>query len=239
MRCFLLAAGKGSRLRPITDTTPKCLVPVNGKPLLQYWFELFRKYSVDEVFINLHYLAEKVESFVDEAKPAIKVTLVKEAELLGSLGTLIHNLPSYEQDERLLVCYADNLTNIDLEKFIRFHDSHTLPITIGLFETPSPKECGILELDNEGTVVSFEEKPAEPKSNLANAGIYVIDVDALKQFACMQMPCDVAYDFLPQFIGNMKGYKVNDFLYDVGDLRKLTYAEDYVKKHPDLFDYFK
>lgn len=235
MRCFLLAAGMGTRLRPITDTTPKCLVPINGKPLLQYWFELLTKYSVEEVFINLHHLAEKVSEFVVTYRLPIVVSMVREHELLGSLGTLIYNLPAYQNEHSLLVCYADNLTNINLEKFMHFHKSHDKPITIGLFETPTPQECGILELDEQGTVVSFEEKPAEPKSNLANAGIYVIDVEALKAFANMKIPCDVAYDFLPLFIGKMKGYRVTEFLYDIGDLRKLTYAEDYVKINPHLF----
>lgn len=91
MKAFLLAAGLGTRLRPLTDTIPKCLVPINGKPLLQYWIDLFEKHGIDEVCINLHYLSDQVVNFIKANPSKIKWHLSYEPELLGSGGTIFSN----------------------------------------------------------------------------------------------------------------------------------------------------
>ena len=91
MKAFLLAAGVGSRLKPLTDTTPKCLVPIKGEPLLQIWLELLRKQGITEVLINIHAQAEAVRRFLAGRFSALEIKLVEEYHLLGSAGTLAAN----------------------------------------------------------------------------------------------------------------------------------------------------
>ena len=124
MKAFLLAAGKGTRLKPFTDNCPKCLMDINGKPLLQIWLDSLQKYNIDEVLINTHYLHKQVEDFIAYFKPktSIKITLSYEKDLLGSAGTLIKNKIFVKNEENFLVIYADNLTNTNLEKLIKFHN---------------------------------------------------------------------------------------------------------------------
>ena len=96
MKAFLLAAGLGTRLRPLTNETPKCLIPINGKPLLAYWIDLMQEHGITDVLINLHHLADKVRVFIENEAPpsrkhrdkSVKFQLYDETELLGSGGTL-------------------------------------------------------------------------------------------------------------------------------------------------------
>lgn len=173
MKAFLLAAGLGTRLRPLTNTTPKCLVPIDNKPLLQYWVELFEKHNIDEVCINLHYLPEQVVEFINNCNSNIHWRLSYEPELLGSGGTIFNNKDFIVDDEPFFICYADNLTNIDLSKMLEYHNSKNSVFTMALFESSNPHECGIVSLNEDGYITSFEEKPLYPKGNLANAGIYL------------------------------------------------------------------
>lgn len=237
MKCFLLAAGKGTRLKPITNTTPKCLVPINNKSLLNYWFDLLDDNDISEVFINVHYLPNKVIQHIIEYDGNLQVSPIMEQKLLGSLGTLVQNIDKYKNEKTILVCYADNLTNFNIKKFISFHNSHKKPVTVGLFKTPHPKQCGIIELDDNSNVVSFVEKPEKPKSNLANAGIYLIDVLELNKYKINNNILDIAFDFLPHYLNNMKGYLINEFLYDIGDIEKLQFAENYVKFNLEEFSF--
>src|SRR5882724_10501071 len=91
MKAFLLAGGHGTRLKPLTDSTPKCLLPICGIPMLQIWFDLCQRYGIDEVLINLHSHAEVVRRFIQKNKKDLKVYLFEEETLLGSAGTLLAN----------------------------------------------------------------------------------------------------------------------------------------------------
>ena len=94
MRALLLAAGLGTRLRPITDTIPKCLVPINGAPLLQIWLERLTEAGIGPFLINTHYLEEQVKTFLEESAFLERAKLIHENYLLGTAGTLIENLDS-------------------------------------------------------------------------------------------------------------------------------------------------
>ena len=183
MRALLLAAGRGERLRPITDTIPKCLVPIHGRPLLQIWLDhLFETPGViDRVLINTHHLSEQVEAFVAESAWKDRIDLVYEEELLGTAGTLAANR-DYFQGEKMFVAHADNLTDFDLNAFLDHHAkrSSSHQITMLSFETDMPETCGILECDEDGTVVEFHEKVANPPGNLANAAVYVLEPQVIE-----------------------------------------------------------
>ena len=112
MKALLLSAGIGSRLRPLTLETPKCLVPVNNKPLLQYWLEQLEKIGIKEFIINTHYLHNQVEDFIKKSKFSKKISMIYEDQLLGTGGTIKKNAKVFEGNKFLLI-HADNLCITD------------------------------------------------------------------------------------------------------------------------------
>lgn len=225
MKAILLAAGLGTRLRPITDEIPKCLVPINGKPLLAWWIELFEKHGITEFLINIHHLAEIVIDFISAYQGPINITYVLEPELLGSGGTLRFNSKFVADEKAFVIAYADNLTNYNLTSLINYHFSHELPFTMSLFRTDIPKQKGIAVLDDENTIIDFVEKPVNPKSNLANAGIYVAEPEILEYIESNGF-ADIGFDLLPKLVNNMKGWETEDFLMDIGTHEHLKKANN-------------
>lgn len=216
MKAFLLAAGLGTRLRPLTDTVPKCLVPVNGRPLLSYWMTLLDRHGFDQVLINVHHLPEAVTAFAATVSRP-RLTLFHEPVLLGSAGTVRENRAWIADGEPFLVAYADDLTNADLTALMRVHARRRPLLTMGVFRTSEPTRCGIAELDGpdeDAAIVSFEEKPARPKSNLANAGLYVSDVRLLDRIPAGT--ADFGHDVLPGLVGEMRAHLLHGELIDVG-----------------------
>jgi mannose-1-phosphate guanylyltransferase len=224
MKAFLLAAGLGTRLKPITNEIPKCLVPINGKPLLEWWIKLLENHDVSEVLINLHHFPEQVKEFLSLHSNNVKFHFYFEEILLGSAGTLRMNKNFVKGEKEFYILYADNLTNINLTKFRNFHHTHSHPFSMALFHSQNPKACGIAELNNEGVVIDFEEKPKNPKSNLANAGIFISSPDVLEMIPDNDLT-DIGFDLIPKLVGKMKGWITSDFLLDIGTLENLKKAE--------------
>lgn len=220
MKAFLLAAGYGTRLRPITDTLPKCLVPINGQPLLGWWFQLLRKNGIDEVLVNTHYLPEQVEEYTEKfnREHGHFVRTVYEADLLGSGGTILDNKKFIPDGESFCICYADNLTDINLKRMVDYHQKHEGILTTALFHTDKPKQCGIAAVNSKGQITEFVEKPESPKSDLANGGIYVADyelINILETNNCGNV-LDMGKDILPKLTGAMYAYFMSEYLIDVG-----------------------
>jgi mannose-1-phosphate guanylyltransferase len=226
MKAFLLAAGRGTRLRPLTDTLPKCLVPVQGRPLLAIWLELFQRHGVDAVLINTHHLAGQVERVVADLQGCfrIDITLRHEPELLGSGGTLWINRRFVSGEQDFLIAYGDNLTDTDLSAMVAFHRqtcrSNGGLLTMGLIRVADPCSCGVVTLDAERRIVGFTEKPADPESNLANGGIYVASPEVFDAWGMMPLrpepPLDLGFDVLPRLTGKMFGFMLNGYLRDIG-----------------------
>lgn len=227
MKAYLLAAGLGSRLRPITDTTAKCLVPICGHPLLEWWAKLFIDNGVDEVLINTHYLSDQVHDFLEEYNSrGTGLTFVEsyEKELIGSGGTVYSNRDFVKGEEDFLICYADNLTDIHLDELISFHKAKNAPLTMGLFHTSLPKQCGIAALNEDGLVTEFVEKPEEPKSDLANGGIYVCNKSVFDYFPGEGFS-DIGKDVLPKLVGKMYGWEIPQYLIDIGTMETYERAQ--------------
>lgn len=228
MKAFLLAAGLGTRLRPITDIVPKCLVPIHGKPLLAWWFELFRKYGVTDVLVNTYYLAEQVETFIGEyagGHDDIRFQLFHEKELLGSGGTLSANRSFIADGEDFFICYADNLTDVSLEELMKVHREKKAVLTMALFHTNVPKQCGIAAVNENGIITEFTEKPENPKGNLANAGIYAAG-SGIFEYIPKDTFCDFGRDVLPKLAGKMYGYEIHAYLRDIGTPENLKLARE-------------
>jgi len=215
MKAFLLAAGVGSRLRPLTDTIPKCLVPIQGEPLLAIWYELLKKYGITEVLVNAHAHRSAVARFLRGRFPNHHVILAEEPELQGSAGTLAANREWVAAESSFWVLYGDVLTNTHLENMLRFHESHPSAATLGVYRVPDPRRCGIAVVDQGGRIERFLEKPAEPPGNLAFAGL-LIGTQALLQEIPPQRPADLGFDVFPRLAGQMFAYPIREFLLDVG-----------------------
>jgi len=221
MKAFLLSAGLGSRMGEITKFTPKCLLPIGGKPLLEIWLKLLEHHEISEVLINTHWLSEKVENYVLNRKSnsRLEITLVHESNLLGSAGTIWNNKNWIEDGEQFLILYGDNLTNINITKMRLYHDSHEEEMTMGVFHTDTPKECGIVQISKDNTVIDFIEKPKKPPTNLAASGVYLTDkriLDYYPQAYDYNKTLDLGFNILPQMVNKMKAYLINDLLIDIG-----------------------
>lgn len=215
MKAFLLAAGIGSRLRPITDTTPKCMVRIAGRPMLGIWLDALDRAGVDEVLVNLHHLPDAVRQYTAARSGPPQVRLVFEPELLGSAGTLVANRPWVERDEFFLACNADNLTDFDMRLLIEAHSRGGAIATLGVFRSPNPSAGGVIELDEDGVIASFTEKPANPVSDLVNAGIYAFSPSVLDEIKG-DPPQDIGYHLLPQLVGRAKTVLIDGYFRDIG-----------------------
>lgn len=217
MKAFLLAAGVGSRLRPITDTIPKCMLPIGGQPLLDIWLDAFDRAGVDEVLVNLHHLPDVVRRHLDARTGAPAVRTFFEPELLGSAGTLAANRDWVDGDETFLACYADNLTDFDLRSLVRAHREHGAMATWTVFHSEQPSAGGVVELDAAGTVIGFTEKPRDPVSDLVNAGMYAFHSGVLDEIGGPP-PRDIGYDLLPRLVGRARAVPVEGYFRDVGTI---------------------
>jgi histidinol-phosphate phosphatase family protein len=226
LKAFLLAAGLGSRLKPFTDSTPKCLLPFGGRPLLDYWLELLAEVDCAEARVNTHAHAEKMRAFLNSSFPSGYPVVSESFEptLLGSGGTIAANPEFADDADDVIIVYADQLSTIDFRAMLAFHRQHGDPFTMLLYRVSNPKECGIVELDAQQRVVSFIEKPREPKSDLANAGIYIVSRDAYREMAAAN-GFDLAFDVLPRFIGRMRGWTWDGFHRDIGTHAALDRAQ--------------
>ena len=226
VKALLLAGGLGTRLRPLTETVPKCLVPVAGRPMLSYWLDALERAGIGEALVNTHHLPEAVHAFIASENSRRAVTLHEafEPELLGSAGTVHANRTFADDADAVVVIYADNLSAIDLGDLVAFHGRHDDPMTMALFHTPQPRSCGIATLDAAGRIVDFVEKPETPASDLANAGLYVIDAAAWREIADMAA-FDFGFDVLPRFVGRMRGYAFDGYHRDIGTPQALAQAE--------------
>ena len=224
-KALLLAGGLGTRLRPITDSTPKCLVKIAGRPLLDYWFDALDSAGISDILINTHHLPELVREFIaGKNRQGFRAVETFEPKLLGSARTITANPAWADNADDVVIIYADNLSDLDIHEMLAAHCQHGASITMLLFHAPNPRACGIAVLDGNGLVTAFEEEPAEPKSDLANAGVYVATAAAWREITSMNA-VDLGFDVLPRFIGRMQGHIHGGYHRDIGDLDALSAAQ--------------
>ena len=218
MKALLLAAGFGTRLRPLTDTTPKCLVPIHGEPLLGIWLRSLAAAGCGPFLVNTHYLPDQVESFIEQNPYRKQIEVVHEPVLLGTAGTLISNLDFFGDEDGLLI-HADNYCLADFPAFIQAHrnrPSHCL-MSMMTFRTDNPSSCGIVTLDSDNVVTRFEEKQANPNGNLANGAVYILSAELLARLRGKQSEItDFSTQVLPTLIGKIYAWENHGTLIDIG-----------------------
>jgi mannose-1-phosphate guanylyltransferase len=231
MKAVLLAAGEGTRLRPITNTVPKCLVPINGKPLLDFWLTaLSNTDSVSAIYINLHYLADKVEQHLATHWFQLdKLNCWHEEKLLGTAGTLIQNIEQLTDD--VMVIHADNLSIFDMNEFITAHNNRPsqCEMTMMLFVTDTPESCGIVELDSQGIVRKTHEKVANPPSNLANAAVYIFSKQIITKLKNTNIT-DISTELLPQYFDKIYTWVNKTYHRDIGTPASFALAQEEIVK---------
>jgi mannose-1-phosphate guanylyltransferase len=228
VKAILLAAGLGTRLRPITNTTPKCLVPIHGKPLLGYWLDLLlHSGTVEQVLINTHYLPDAVRQYVAASPWKAAIRLVHEDILLGTGGTVRKNR-DFLGGEAFMLVHADNLTRFDPAAFIAAHANRPIgtELTMMTFDTDAPQTCGIVELDARGVVQAFHEKQPNPPGRRANAAVYIFEPSVVDYIVSLNRDvCDISTEVLPHFLGQMNTFHNADYHRDIGNIESLALAE--------------
>lgn len=224
MKAFLLAAGHGTRLRPYTENLPKCLLSIQGVPMLAIWLSLCRDLGISEVLVNTHAHSAQVAEFVQQWRDGVRITVVEEEKLFGSAGTLRANRHWLRSEDRFWVFYADVLTSANLAGMLRFH-SPSSAATLGVYQVPDPGRCGIVTIDEDQVITHFEEKPAFPKSHWAFAGI-LIGTQELLDTIPDKVGSDIAFDVLPRLAGRMRAYLLNGYVLDIGTIDNYRAAQE-------------
>jgi NDP-sugar pyrophosphorylase family protein len=219
MKGMILAAGEGRRLRPLTDRLPKPMLPIAGRPLLEYTITYLRDCGVTDLAINLYHLPQVViDYFGDGSRWGVSLRYSVEERLLGSAGG-VKRLQSFF-DETFVVFYGDLLTWTDLRPMIELHRRAGVLATMGLYHVPDPWNRGIVQLDEAKNITRFVEKPprAQVFSNLANAGIYILEPAVLNRIPAEQV-YDFGHDVFPGLLAEgvrVAGYVIEDLLIDIG-----------------------
>jgi len=223
MKAMILAAGVGSRLDPLTRQIPKPMVPVVNRPVMEHIVELLAKHGIKDVVVNVHYLADQIESyFGDGTDWGVKIRYSREDRLWGDAGSV--KLCEDFFDETFIVIGGDDIADIDLTRLVRLHKEKRALATIALSLVDDPSEYGIALLNERGRITKFLEKPRGEIifSNTANTGIYVFEPEILEM-----IPKGVPYGFglnvLPDLIekkARFYGYLTSSYWRDVGSLKQ-------------------
>ena len=231
LKAILLSAGFGTRLRPDTYKTPKCLIKVNEKPILEIWLDKLGRLGCKEVLINTHYLSEQVDEFIYKYKSdSMRITTSYEKNLLGTAGTLIKN-KDFVEDDTLLI-HSDNFTTSNLNGLIDTHKrrSKNCLLTMLTFKTNNPSSCGIVETDSQGIVQSFHEKVSFPPGDIANGAVYIFDKNFIDWLMIQKRKLfDFSNDVLPYLTGKIQTWYTSDFFIDIGTPESLKNARTICK----------
>lgn len=176
---IILAGGLGTRLRPLTDTTPKPLLPIQGKPILQIHIENLKKHEIKNIILSVGYKSEKIkEYFGNGEKFGVNIQYCIEDRPLGTGGAV--KLASKDLGETFLVLNGDNVPDFNFKKMSEVHEKNQAKVTMALYPVDDVTKFGIAELDRE-KIIRFIEKPSkeEAPSNLNNAGAYLIEPGVL------------------------------------------------------------
>ena len=222
MKAVLLVGGKGTRLRPLTYRIPKPLVPVMGKPLMMHVIDSLPE-EVDETIVPVGYMRETMEEYLRENPPRRRITIVEEREPMGT-GGAVKNVEDYI-DGPFLVINGDSISSVDMESFVRYHREKKAFATISLWEVEDPTPFGVVDIDDNGQIHRFQEKPSKEEafSNLINAGAYALEYEALDYIAdgFVSMEREVFPRILDR---GMYGFRFDGYWVDCGTRENLLKA---------------
>ncbi|MDO8715487.1 MAG: nucleotidyltransferase family protein [Dehalococcoidales bacterium] len=234
MKAMVLAAGKGTRIGHLDPATPKVLLPVGGIPMICHTLTWLKGHGISQAAINLHHLGTRVTDCVgDGSRFGIAVSYSHEETLLGTAGGVKKMSPFF--DDTFVVVYGDMLTDFDLTAMIRFHKAKKAIATLALFEVSDPSSFGIVEIEADGRVIRFVEKPppGTATGRLANGAVYVLEKSVLTYIPENSF-CDFGHDIFPSLLAAnlpVYGYPLteSDYLIDIGTPGKYHQANEDMK----------
>ncbi|HAW60667.1 MAG TPA: hypothetical protein DCW86_04280, partial [Actinobacteria bacterium] len=224
MKAMILAAGLGTRLRPLTEEISKPMVPIVNKPVMEHIVELLASHGFSEIIVNLHYHADVItDYFKNGSKWGVNLYYSFEESLLGTAGG-VGKVKKFFNHETFLIISGDALTDLDLTRLVEFHKKKKALATIVLTEVEDPSKYGVVITDEKDRILEFQEKPSreEARSKLANSGIYVFGPNVFDF-----IPANTFYDFgrnlFPTFVQKKEklyGYRHDDYWNDVGEFEE-------------------
>lgn len=224
MKAMILAAGLGTRLRPLTEEISKPMVPIVNRPVMEHIVELLKEHGFREIYVNLHYHPDVITNHFDNGSYwDVSISYSYEEELLGTAGG-VKKLGEQLRDDTFLVISGDALTDINLTKLVDFHKARGGVATMVLTPVDNPSKYGVVITEEDGLIRGFQEKPSrqEAKSHMANSGIYVFEPRVLEM-----IPEGEFYDFgrnlFPRFLEegiDFYGYLHEDYWNDVGSMEE-------------------
>ena len=196
MKAIILAAGKGERLKDITQSLPKPMIEFRGKPILQHNIELCKKYGIEDIYINVHHLPEIITNYFSDGKKfGVSIKYSYETELLGTAGAVkkiakdFWNIPPINKStnqqisssDSFFVIYGDNISNYNLNLLIKKQQETNSSCVIGFHYREDTSHSGVAEFAKDGRILRFIEKPKEGEtdSHWVNAGVYLLNNSTL------------------------------------------------------------
>jgi NDP-sugar pyrophosphorylase family protein len=236
MKAMVLAAGQGTRLHPLTEHIPKALVPVAGRPMIEYSLLLLKRYGIRDIIINLHHLGDQIESYLGNGKHwGLQITYSKEPELLDTGGGLFKAKP-FLQDGTFIVINTDVLIDLSLSDLLAFHEKNRAVATLVLRPDPLADQYGSMEIDGNGRIRRFLQtriatELSVPTTELMFTGVQVLEsrvfdymapADAVRKFSTTK-------DTYPRMLLHQEklfGFRFEGFWQDVGTASRIKQAEE-------------
>jgi mannose-1-phosphate guanylyltransferase len=226
LQALILAGGEGTRLRPLTSSVPKPVVPLAGQPFISYMIEWLRGHGVDEVILSCGFMADGVRAVLgDGDRLGVRLHYVEEPRPLGTGGAL--KLAEELLEDRFLMLNGDQLTDIDLTAQLRQHELTGARATIALIAVEDPSAYGLVRQRGDLSVSDFLEKPNadEIDTHLVNAGVYVLDRSVLSEMAPAGTRFSIERDVFPQLVDQgLFGYEASGYWMDIGTPRRYLQA---------------
>ena len=222
-KALLLVGGRGTRLKPLTDKTPKGLLEVQGKTIIGHLFDLLKKYGIRDVVLSTGYLRHKIkEYFGDGSRLGVNISYIEEIEPLGTAGPL--KLAKKYLKDSFIVSNGDELKDINIPRMFRLHKRKDALATIALTTVDDPYHYGVARLDG-SRIVEFVEKPTHPPSNLINAGFYILEPEVIDMipdgFSMLEK------DVFPKLaqLGRLRGFPFAGQWFDIGNIERYKIAQ--------------
>ena len=236
MKAMVFAAGQGLRLGPLTETTPKALVPVAGRPMIEYPLRLLRHYGISEIIVNLHHLGEQIEAYLgDGSKLGLNIIYSKEPELLDTGGGLLKARPFLE-DGTFIVINTDVLIDLPLAELVAFHEQNKATATLVLRPDELADQYGSMTIDSEGKIYRFlqAQKPGpEPiaGTKLLFTGVQILEprvFDYMKTGGGRQKFGTTKHTYPKMLLEGEKlyGFRFDGFWQDLGTPDRIKQAEE-------------
>ena len=211
---FILAGGRGVKLRPITYEIPKPMIPIHGRPILEHQIRMLKKYDIENIIISVNYMRDKIiEYFGNGSKFGVKITYIEEEKPMGTAGAI--KLASNLINRTFAVLHVDALMKPDIKEVYELHKKEGTIATILLDTMRSPESVGVVAMKG-NRVSSFEEKPKNVLTNLVNSGFYIFEPKIFKFIP--KRPCSIERDIFPKLVkrNQISGFVHNGPVYDVG-----------------------